>query len=84
MQKVFIMFQNKGQMWGLTLHINFGMYVRNVLSDGFNWGYIELYHLWIELILEAAQRVESTKANRSNPALDFYLFDTFTPLSPLP
>jgi hypothetical protein len=65
LREVLITFQKEGAMWCLSLHMNFGMYVRNLLREGgFNWGAIELDHLWVELIEEAAKRVQSMKANR--------------------
>jgi hypothetical protein len=66
LRKVFIMFQKKGEMWCLSLHLNFGMYVRNILREGgFYWDPLALDDLWSTLVEEAAQRVESTKANRN-------------------
>ena len=66
LRKVNIMIQNKGQMWRLSLHLNFGMYVRNILREGgFYWDPLALDDLWNTLVEEAAQRVESNKANRN-------------------
>lgn len=66
LRKVSIFIQNKGRMWRLSLHLNFGMYVRNILREGgFYWDPLALDDLWSTLVEEAAQRVESMKANRN-------------------
>ena len=67
LRKVLIMSQNKGGMWWLSLHMDFGMYVRNILREGgFYWDPLALDDLWSTLIEEAAQRVESMKENEAN------------------
>ena len=39
LKKVSIAVQNNGSSWSVSVHICFGMYVRNVLREGgFNWG----------------------------------------------
>jgi hypothetical protein len=59
LKKVFIAVQNKGSGWSWSLHMCFGMYVRNTLREGgFNWGPYTLDNLWNTLIAEAARRVE--------------------------
>ena len=63
LKKVFIAVQNKGSCWSWSVHMCFGMYVRNVLREGgFNWGAYTLDNLWSTLIAEAARRVEASKA----------------------
>jgi hypothetical protein len=64
LKKVWIAFQNKGCNWSWSVHMDFGMYVRNTLrKGGFDWGDLALDVLWSSLIEEAARRIESTKAN---------------------
>ncbi len=58
--------QNKGSLWWVPLHVDFGMYVRNALREGgFNWGSMALDDVWSNLVEEAARRVEITHAGSS-------------------
>jgi hypothetical protein len=64
LKKVWIAVQNKGSSWSRSLHMSFGIYVRNTLrKGGFNWGAYALDNLWAMLIKEAARRVEASNAN---------------------
>jgi hypothetical protein len=59
LKKVWIAVQNKGSCWSWSMHMCFGMYVRNTLrKGGFDWGPLALDALWSTLIEEAALRVE--------------------------
>jgi hypothetical protein len=64
LKKVWVAVQDKGSCWSWSLHMRFGIYVRNSLrKGGFNWGAYALDNLWAMLIKEAALRVEASKAN---------------------
>jgi hypothetical protein len=64
LKKVWIAVQNKGRNWSWSVHMDFGMYVRNTLrKGGFDWGDLALDTLWNSLIEEAARRVELKNAN---------------------
>jgi hypothetical protein len=64
LKKVWIAVQNKGSCWWLSVHMCFGIYVRNTLrKGGFDWGDYDLDDVWGGLIEEAARRVEASKAN---------------------
>jgi hypothetical protein len=59
LKKVFVEIQNKGTCWSVSVHMSFGIYVRNTLrKGGFNWGAYVLDNVWGILVKEAARRVE--------------------------
>ncbi len=59
LKKVWIVIQNKGSGWSLSINKCFGIYVRNTLrKGGFDWGDYALDNLWSTLIAEATRRVE--------------------------
>ncbi len=64
LKKVWVAVQNKGFDWSWSVHMCFGMYVRNTLrKGGFDWDHYALDALWSMLIEEATRSVEITKGN---------------------
>ena len=62
LEEVLKLVKTEGEDWGILLHFDFGMYIRNLLrKNGFKWGADQLDDLWVELVEEAAQRVHAVK-----------------------